>query len=73
MKYGLEGGALKPKCVRPEDCQSDTDWIRPGDIKTRRKVVQALIREGADYECRYTKTRTTFKFYEIDFKLIQLF
>mmetsp|Transcript_21849 Transcript_21849/g.25822 ORF Transcript_21849/g.25822 Transcript_21849/m.25822 type:complete len:470 (+) Transcript_21849:82-1491(+) len=52
LKYGLEPGAEKPKCVRPEGAQIDSDWIKPGDLKTRRKVVKMLITEGADYECR---------------------
>jgi hypothetical protein len=30
----------------------DSDWVRPGDIKTRRKICKKLITEGADYEAR---------------------
>ena len=33
------------KAPRPEGVQLDTDWIRPGDLKLRRKLVKMLIAE----------------------------
>jgi len=51
-KHGLEEGGRLPKCARPEGTTLDTDWVKPGDLKVRRKLVKTLISEGADYEAR---------------------
>lgn len=51
QKYGLEPDASTAKSVRPE-VQLDSDWIRPGDIKTRKKLISKLVSEGADYEVK---------------------
>ena len=50
-KYGLEPDASKAKSVRPE-VQLDSDSIRPGDLKVRKKLVSTLVAEGADYEIK---------------------
>lgn len=52
VTHGLEPSALKANAPRPEGVTMDTDWVRPGDIKFRRKIVKTLIAEGADYEAR---------------------
>lgn len=51
-KHGLEPDGKKAVAPRPEGVTMDSDWIRPGDIKTRRKICMKLITEGADYEAR---------------------
>jgi ankyrin repeat protein len=50
--HGLDPSALKANAPRPEGVTMDTDWVRPGDNKFRRKIVKTLIAEGADYEAR---------------------
>mmetsp|Transcript_67633 Transcript_67633/g.136187 ORF Transcript_67633/g.136187 Transcript_67633/m.136187 type:complete len:466 (-) Transcript_67633:75-1472(-) len=52
LKFGLEADGKKAKAPRPEGITIDSDWVRPGDIKTRRKICKKLITEGADYESR---------------------
>ena len=52
LKHGIEKDGSKAIAPRPEGIQLDSDWCRPGDVKTRRKLVKVLISEGADYEAR---------------------
>lgn len=52
LLHGLDPAGLKAAAPRPDGVAMDTDWVKPGDHKTRRKVVQTLIAEGADYEAR---------------------
>jgi len=46
-KYGLQDSG-KPKAVKPEGIQVETDWIKPGGETERHKIIELFIEKGAD-------------------------